>query len=113
RNTSPCHDKFDCASNERAPLGLSSHSRMTFEPRKKLRIIVLVHEDFVPPDSLNGLSDKEKFEIKTEYDVTSTLKKMGHEVYPIGLYNQLKVIGDDLMEYKAQIAFNVLKEFHG
>ena len=30
---------------------------MTFEPRRKLRIIVLVHEDFVPPDSLNGLSD--------------------------------------------------------
>ena len=47
---------------------------MTFEPRKKLRIIVLVHEDLVPPDSLNGLSDKEKLEIKTEYDVTSTLK---------------------------------------
>ena len=55
---------------------------MTFEPKKKLRIIVLVHQDLVPPDSLDGLSDKEKAEIKTEYDVTSTLKKMGHEVYP-------------------------------
>ena len=55
---------------------------MTFEPRKKLRIIVLVHEDLVPPDSLNGLSDKEKLEVKTEFDVISTLKKMGHEVYP-------------------------------
>ena len=53
---------------------------MTFEPRKKLRIIVLVHEDFVPPDSLDGLTDKEKLDIKTEYDVISTLKKMGHEV---------------------------------
>src|SRR5688572_32023979 len=86
---------------------------MTFEPRKKLRIIVLVHEDLVPPDSLNGLSDKEKLEIKTEYDVASTLKKMGHEVYPVGLYNQLKVIGDALMEYKPHIAFNLLEEFHG
>ena len=28
---------------------------MTFEPRRKLRIIVLVHEDLVPPDSLAGL----------------------------------------------------------
>ena len=67
---------------------------MTFEPRKKLRIIVLVHEDLVPPDSLNGLSDKEKLEVKTEYDVISTLKKMGHDVYPVGLYNQLNVIGN-------------------
>ncbi len=69
---------------------------MTFEPRKKLRIIVLVHEDLVPPDSLKDLTDKEKLEVKTEFDVISTLKKMGHEVYPIGLYNQLNVIGNAL-----------------
>ena len=86
---------------------------MTFEPRRKLRIIVLVHEDLVPPDSLDGLSDKEKLEIKTEFDVISTLKKMGHEVYPVGLYNQLNVIGNALMEHKPHIAFNLLEEFHG
>ena len=40
----------------------------TFEPKKKLRIIVLVHQDLVPPDSLDGLSDKEKAEIKTEFE---------------------------------------------
>ncbi|MDQ3474740.1 MAG: D-alanine--D-alanine ligase, partial [Acidobacteriota bacterium] len=86
---------------------------MTFEPKKKLRIIVLVHEDLVPPDSLDGLSDKEKIEIKTEFDVISTLKKMGHEVYPVGLYNQLNVIGNALMEHKPHVAFNLLEEFHG
>jgi D-alanine-D-alanine ligase len=86
---------------------------MTFEPKKKLRIIVLVHEDLLPPDSLEGLSDKEKLEIKTEYDVVTTLKKMGHDVYPIGLYNQLNVIGNALLEHKPHIAFNLLEEFHG
>src|SRR5258708_18637630 len=86
---------------------------LKFEPRKKLRIIVLVHEDLVPPDSLSGLSDKEKQEVKTEFDVTSTLKKMGHEVYPVGLYNQLNVIGNALIEHKPHIAFNLLEEFHG
>src|SRR6267142_443007 len=85
----------------------------TFEPKKKLRIIVLVHQDLVPPDSLDGLSDKEKAEVKTEYDVISTLKNMGHDVHPIGLYNQLNVIGDALMEHKPHIAFNLLEEFHG
>jgi len=86
---------------------------MTFEPRRKLRIIVLVHEDLVPPDSLDGLSDKEKLEVKTEFDVISTLKKMGHEVHPVGLYNQLNVIGNALLEHKPHIAFNLLEEFHG
>ncbi len=86
---------------------------MTFEPKKKLRIIVLVHEDLVPPDSLDGWSDKDKAAVKTEFDVTSTLKKMGHDVYPVGLYNQLNVIGNALMEHKPHIAFNLLEEFHG
>lgn len=86
---------------------------MTFEPKKKLRIIVLVHEDLVPPDTLDGLSEKEKIEVKTEFDVITTLKKMGHEVFPIGLYNQLNVIGNALLEHKPHIAFNLLEEFHG
>jgi D-alanine-D-alanine ligase len=86
---------------------------LAFEPRKKLRIIVLAHEDLVPPETLDGLSDKEKLEVKTEFDVISTLKKMGHEVFPIGLYNELNVIGNGLLEHKPHIAFNLLEEFHG
>jgi D-alanine-D-alanine ligase len=86
---------------------------MTFEPKKKLRIIVLVHEDLVPPETLEGLTEKEKLEVKTEFDVITTLKKMGHEVFPIGLYNQLNVIGNALLEHKPHIAFNLLEEFHG
>jgi D-alanine-D-alanine ligase len=86
---------------------------MSFEPKKKLRIIVLVHEDLIPPDTLEGLSDKEAFAVKTEYDVISTLKKMGHEVHAIGLYNQLNAIGNALMGHKPHIAFNLLEEFHG
>ena len=88
-------------------------NHVSFEPKKKLRIIVLVHEDLVPPDSLDGLSEKDKIEVKTEFDVITTLKKMGHEVYPIGLSNQLNVIGNALLEHKPHIAFNLLEEFHG
>ncbi len=42
---------------------------------KKLRAIVLVHEDLVPPDSIQGRSQKEISEWKTEFDVISTLKE--------------------------------------
>ncbi len=40
---------------------------------KKLRVLVLVHEDLVPPESMEGYSDKEIQEWKTEFDVVSTL----------------------------------------
>ena len=36
---------------------------------KKLRVMVLMHEDFVAPESLDELTDIEKHRIKTEYDV--------------------------------------------
>jgi D-alanine-D-alanine ligase len=80
---------------------------------KKLRTIVLVHEDLVPPDSIQGLTQKEISPWKTEYDVISTLKKCGHEVVPVGLYDDLGVIQKALEEIKPHIAFNLLEEFHG
>jgi len=83
------------------------------EAFKKLRVIVLCHEDLVPPDTIEGLSAKEVAPFKTEWDVISTLKKMGHEVSPVGVYNNLGVIGNALIEQKPHIAFNLLEEFHG
>lgn len=80
---------------------------------KKLRVIVLCHEDLVPPETVEGLTPKEIAPFRTEWDVISTLKKMGHEVSPVGVYNNLGVIGNALLEYKPHIAFNLLEEFHG
>ena len=37
---------------------------------KPSRVLVLMHESLVPPASLEGLSDKEIDEFRTEYDVT-------------------------------------------
>src|SRR4030095_9288864 len=77
RNSQACDDCVDSSGDERLAFRLPPDRRMTFEPRKKLRIIVLCHEDLVPPDSLKGLSDKDKLEVKTEYDVISTMEKDG------------------------------------
>src|SRR5688572_5777316 len=86
---------------------------MSTELPKKLRVMVLVHEDLVPPDTIEGLSAKEIAPWKTEWDVISTVKKMGHDVYPVGVYNNLGVIDNALIEHKPHIAFNLLEEFHG
>src|SRR5215216_426454 len=86
---------------------------MTLKTKRKLRVIVLVHDDLVPPDTLEGQSEKDIQLWKTAYDVVSTLRKMGHEVWPIGLRNELGLIGEAIENHKPHIAFNLLEEFDG
>lgn len=81
--------------------------------RKKLRILVPVHEDLVPPESIEGLSEKEIAPWKTEYDVTVTLKDIGHEVLVLGVASDLGVLRSAIEEFRPHITFNLLEEFHG
>ncbi len=80
---------------------------------KKLRILVLMHEDLVPPATMDGYSDKEIVEWKTEFDVVATLEDMGHDVRPLGVYDDLGEIRRTIRDWKPHIAFNLLEEFHG
>lgn len=79
---------------------------------KRLRILVLMHEDLVPPDEVNGY-DLKTVEWRTEYDVISALKKLSHEVYPLGVKSDLDVIHSAIETWKPDIAFNLLEEFDG
>lgn len=79
---------------------------------RRLRILVLMHEDLVPPDQLNG-HDLSKVGWKTEYDVVSTLRKLGHKVQPLGVKSDLGVIRTAIEEWRPHIAFNLLEEFDG
>ena len=79
---------------------------------KRLRVLVLMHKDLVPPDEVNGHNVK-AVEWRTEYDVVSTLKKLGHEVYPLGVKSDLGVIHSAVENWKPDIAFNLLEEFDG
>ncbi|MBI4471048.1 MAG: ATP-grasp domain-containing protein [Acidobacteria bacterium] len=72
-----------------------------------------MHEDLVPPETLEGIEEIEREPWRTEYDVISTLKAMGHEVYPVPLRSDLGVIAKAFEEQKPQIAFNLLEEFDG
>lgn len=80
---------------------------------KKLRIVVLIREDNVPPDSMDGFTDKEIDEWKAEFDVITTLKELGHDVKPLGVYNDLSPIRNIITEWQPDIAFMLLEEFHG
>jgi len=78
---------------------------------KRLRAIVLAHEDLVPPDSKEGLSEKEIQPWKTEYAVADTLRRMGHEVQVLGVSDDLQPIRRLVEGWQAQIVFNLLMEF--
>jgi hypothetical protein len=80
---------------------------------KKLRVLVLMHEDLVPPPTLEGYSEKESAEWQTEYDVITGLKTLGHDVYMLGVGHDLAPIRDSFAETKPHIAFNLLVHFHG
>jgi D-alanine-D-alanine ligase len=79
---------------------------------KRLRILVLMHVDLVPPDPLNG-QEVTGAEWKTEYDVVSTLRKLGHDVKPLGVKSDLGVLRSAIEDWKPHIAFNLLEEFDG
>ena len=46
---------------------------------KRLRVLVLVHPDLIPPESRKGFSEEEVNVWKTEYDVVNTLRA-GHPI---------------------------------
>ncbi len=79
---------------------------------RALRTLVLVHEDLVPPDD-PPRAGLETAEWKMEYDVITTLRELGHEVQPLGVRSDLRVIRKAVEEHKPHIAVNLLEEFDG
>lgn len=75
--------------------------------------MVLVRSGHVPPLTLDGISDRELDAWKAEFDVCDTLRSVGHEVLPLGVYDDLSPIRDALTEFKPHITFMLLEEFHG
>ncbi|QDV27093.1 D-alanine--D-alanine ligase family protein [Aureliella helgolandensis] len=80
---------------------------------RQLRVLALVNENLVPPDSMEGKSEREIDEWKTEFDVITTLKELGHQVEVLGLSDDLSPIRNAIHKSKPHIAFNLLEEFHG
>jgi len=80
---------------------------------KRLRILALMHPQLVPPDSLKGQTPVDINVWKTEFDVVSHLRAIGHEVKPLGVQYELLPIRDAVEEWKPHVVFNLLEEFHG
>ena len=80
---------------------------------KKRRVLVVVHESLVPPDTLQGFSVKEIDEWRTEYEILATLRAVGHEVRCLGVLDSLTELRAAVAEWKPDVVFNLLEEFDG
>lgn len=80
---------------------------------RKRRVLVLMHEHLVPPDSLEGYTEQEIAEWATEYDVLAGLQKLGHDVYQLAVGDDVHAIREAILETKPHVVCNQLVHFHG
>ena len=78
---------------------------------KPLKVLVLMHKHLVPPQNTSGV-DTQKAEWKTEFDVVTTLRTLGHEAEPLGVEQDLGIIRSTIDTWKPHIVFNLLEAFH-
>jgi D-alanine-D-alanine ligase len=80
---------------------------------KRLRILALIPEGQVPPETLEGLSDSEFVRVKMEYDVLRALERAGHDLRTLDVTSDLGAIRRAIKEHRPHLAFNMLEGFHG
>ena len=80
---------------------------------KSLRILVVVHQSLVPPVSLEGYTDQQIDEWRTEYDVIQNLRGLGHEVQCLGVMDSLTELRAAITDWRPDVVFNLLEEFNG
>jgi D-alanine-D-alanine ligase len=80
---------------------------------KRYRILLMVHEQLVPPEDIEGLSEKEIDVFRSEYNVYSTLYNLGHDVRVLGISDRLTRLRKTVKQWKPHLVFNLLQEFSG
>lgn len=80
---------------------------------KSLRVLMLLHPESVPAKSLKGYSEPEAREWRGEYEIARVLRSVGHDVRPLGVQHELAPIRHEVENWKPDVAFNLLEEFHG
>jgi len=80
---------------------------------KKLRVLLLVDEDLVPPLRVEPEEDYRRQPWKMEYDIQAALRELGHEVRALGIGRDFRPLQDLYREWPADIAFTLLEDVYG
>ena len=78
---------------------------------KKLRVMMLMHPEFVPPEDLLHKDDPRMDKFRTEFDVRLALLSLGHEIKIVSVEDDVKPIRNTIEQWKPHIAFNLLEAF--
>jgi D-alanine-D-alanine ligase len=81
--------------------------------RRRLRVLVLMETGNRPPADLETLSEQERHLFKTENDVLTTLRALGHDVRELEIHHELAPIREVLEEWKPHVVFNMIEAFFG
>ena len=81
--------------------------------KKKLRVIMLADETLLPDGDLKDYGEKQRELRKTEFDVRDAIEELGHELFSIGVSDDLSTIRGAIDAHKPDIAFNLVEEFAG
>jgi D-alanine-D-alanine ligase len=79
---------------------------------KRLRVLQLCHQEFLPPESIEGLGEREVHAFKMEYDVWRALGVLGHDVVKLGVADELAPIRQAIEAHRPHVVFNCLRFFH-
>jgi D-alanine-D-alanine ligase len=77
---------------------------------RPLRILAVMHDALVPPEDVSGF-DLAAVDWKMEFDITITLKHMGHDVRCLGVDNKLTALREEIATWKPHIVFNMVEDF--
>jgi D-alanine-D-alanine ligase len=78
-----------------------------------MRILVLfdVHRPIGPDETFSVRSLRTEEEKPTEADVLACLRKLGHEVETLAIYDEVKAVFDKVEAFKPEVVFNLCETF--
>ncbi|MCI0530270.1 MAG: D-alanine--D-alanine ligase [Nitrospira sp.] len=80
--------------------------------KKRLQVLVLFDLRTPPPPDLDFSEELKTEEKKTEASVIRALKKLGHEVRILGVYDDPGMILDEIRSHPPDVVFNLTEEFN-
>ncbi len=80
---------------------------------RKVRVLVMMDEGLIPPDSVEGMSEEAIAPFKMEWDVCDALRGLGHSVRKVGVKTELESLEQALIEFDPHVCFNLLEDFAG
>ncbi len=78
---------------------------------RPLRILAVMHDALVPPEDVSK-HNLATVDWKMEFDVTITLKQMGHDVRCLGVDDKLDVLRENVESWKPHIVLNMVEDFY-